>query len=115
MAEYYNVDKTVETTLLELNISTSGDNLIIPAPGEKRRIVICDFELIDTTATAATVLLKSGSTIFRRLYFHNQGNGIAMVLSTYREWRLGKNEAFNINLPGALLHVGGLSYFIEIC
>lgn len=114
-AEYYNVQGTVETTEIELNIATSGDNLIIAAPGERRRIVICDIQLMNNTATGSTVLLKSGSTIFRRFLFQNQGNGIAVVLSTYREWRLGKNEALNINLSGALSHVGGLSYFIEIC
>jgi hypothetical protein len=30
-----------------------------------------------------------------------------------REWRLGTNEAFVMNLSGANAHGGGLSYYIE--
>lgn len=111
--EYYNVSGTVETTHVDLNISTSGDNEIIAEPGAGKRIVICDLEIINTTSTASTVLIKSGSTVIRRFLFQNQGNGVALVFSTYREWRLAANTALNINLSGALAHVGGLSYFIE--
>lgn len=100
-------------TLANISINTSGDNTIIAAPGAGLRIVISELTLINESSTATTVLLKSGSTIFHRMLFQNQGNGALFPLAKDREWRLGANEAFVINLSGANAHGGGVSYIIE--
>lgn len=113
MPSFRGSDRAIATTQVNISISTGGDNSIISTPGAGKRIVICDFQLINESSTATTSLLKSGSTTFRRYLFQNQGNGVALVFDFGREWRLGTNEAFIINLSGANAHGGGLSYYIE--
>lgn len=112
-AALYNVNGPVDLIQNSISISSSGDNTLVAAPGAGLRLVICDFELINETSTASTVLLKFGGTTVRRFLFQNQGNGIALAFSTHREWRLPANTALVANLSGALAHGGGLSYFLE--
>lgn len=113
MPSYRGGDRAIATTQVYINNNTSGDTTLVAAPGAGKRLVICDIEIVNESSTATTTILKSGSTNLRRYLLQNQGNGVAMVFDAGREWRLGTNEAFVMNLSGANAHGGGLSYYIE--
>jgi hypothetical protein len=81
--------------------AASGDNALIAAPGASTRIVVSAFTIQNESATATTMVLKSGSTAKFRWLGHNQGDGLVMAFPPGREWRLGTNEALNLNLDGA--------------
>lgn len=117
MTSFRSADSTIATTQVDINISTSGANSIIAAPGAGKRIVLCDFTYMNTSATATTSLLQSGTTTFRRYKFAAASDsaiaGVDRTMERGREWRLGTNEAFVIDLSGANAHIGGCSYFVE--
>jgi hypothetical protein len=102
------VDGSVTTTPAAVTITnvtnttaTSGDNTIVAAPGSGQRLRLHMLKIQLEAATATTVLLKSGSTTFDRVYCAAAGDGMIVVYPVGREQLLGTNEALVINLSGA--------------
>lgn len=81
--------------------ASSGDNTIIAAPGSGQRLRLHKVQIQLEAATATTVLIKSGSTTFDRLYCAAAGDGKIDVYPVGREKALGTNEALVFNLSGA--------------
>lgn len=102
------VDGSVTTTPAAVTITnvtnttaTSGDNTVVAAPGSGQRLRLHMLQVQLEAATATTVLFKSGSTTFDRVYCAAAGDGKIVVYPVGREQALGTNEAFVINLSGA--------------
>ena len=81
--------------------TVSGDNALIAAPGAGVRIVVSAVTIQNESATPTTMVLKSGSTAKFRWLEQAQGDGLVLNFAPGREWRLGTNEALNLNLSGA--------------
>ncbi len=89
-----------------LDISTSGDNAVIPAPTDGY-IAIDHINLLPTTAV--TVTFKSGSTAITGAYPLDAKQPMTLENAHHKEegvMRCARNEAFNINLLSAV-QVGG--------
>ena len=97
----------------DINISTSGDNTIISAPGNGKYIAI-DF-LAFLPNTAATVQLKDGSTNYGGALSLSANQGFILENSMMNEHgvvTLSNNSAFVINLSGAIQVSGFCRYRI---
>lgn len=92
----------------DINISTAGDNTIIAAPGDGKYLAIDFVSFIPTLAVS--VQFKTGST--------NYGGPLPLAAQQALTWEnsegsqdgritCGNNEAFVINLGGAV-QVGGV-------
>ena len=92
----------------DINISTSGDNIIIPAPGNGSYIMIDFISLLPLTGV--TVQFKDGS--------NNYGGPLPLAAQQALTWEnamrnehgiitCGNNNAFTINLNGNV-QVGGV-------
>lgn len=93
--------------------SASGNNELIAAPGATRRLVIIDIVVQNESATETTVLLKSGSTTQWRGKLV-AGAALSMSFQRGQEWRLGANEALNLDLGGANSHGYSVRYMTEL-
>jgi hypothetical protein len=94
--------------------AASGDNELVAAPGENQRIVVTAFVIQNTTATATTLILRSGTTSNAwRVLAQNQGDGLALFLGPLAAWRLNNNEALNLNLSGANTAGYTVQYYVE--
>jgi len=97
----------------QIDISTLGDNAVIAAPGAGQRLVIVSYSIQNVSATATTVILKSGTTERDKFKF-GEREGISWTSPRPEtDWALGENEAFNVNLDGANQHTGHVSYRTE--
>lgn len=99
-------------TELPLEISTSGDNTVIAAPGAGNRIIIYHINYL--TRGAVNVRLLSGANDLSGLYTWQsaQGGGFAFDGSTVGGLPLNENEAFIINLSAAVGIDGFILYAI---
>jgi len=104
------VDTITTTAATHAN---SGDNTVIAAPAAGNRLVIKAIVVQNESATATTILLKSGSNTKRRALLQNQGDGVAWVFGRGDEWRLGTAEALVLNLSGANSHGVTVDYLTE--
>jgi len=96
-------------------VSAAGDNVVIPAPGLGRRIVLVYALVQNTTANATTLALfqnTSASPFFRWL-LQTTGNGVEWIAVLGREGRMGENNAVGIWLSGANACNVNLYYFVE--
>ena len=95
--------------------SSSGANTLIAAPGAGYRLKLLSVTLQKeaTDATVLTVLLKRGSTTFRRIVLVAQGDGYDRTWPVGRERRLGENEALVVDLSSALTLGYSIEYEIE--
>lgn len=92
----------------DINVSTSGDQTIIAAPGDGKYIAI-DFLMIVNT-TAQTLQLKEGTTNYGGPLPLGSLGTLVLENSMRNEHgviTLGNNKAFTLNL-GASTQVGGL-------
>lgn len=93
--------------------NASGDNELIPAPGPFARLVIVSFCIQNESLLPTTMILKDGSTAFRRILGQNQGDGVAVTYNPGREKRLTENAALNLNLSGSNACGYSVDYFVE--
>lgn len=93
--------------------AAAGDNELIAAPGANTRLVVSAIMAQNESATATTILLKSGANTKRRALLQSQGDGVAWQFPAGREWKLGANEALNLNLSGANSHGYTVDYYTE--
>lgn len=97
-----------------INISASGDNIIIPAPtGTSEFVVIDHINLVPSSAV--TLTLKSGGTNLSGGYALTANQGFVLENSYQDETGLitcAENEAFIINLGGAVQVSGFVRYRI---
>lgn len=98
-----------------INISTSGDNTIIAAPGAGKRIYIDHLNLL--SAGTSTVTLKNGAaTALSGAYAMTTGAGLALDNAPVLEHGIlecSDNIAFIINLGSAVSMQGFVRYRIE--
>jgi hypothetical protein len=97
-----------------IDISTSGDNTIISAPaGTSEFLVIDHINLVPNSAVS--IILKTGSTSLSGTYSLTANQGFVLENSYQDQDGLltcGKNEAFIINLSGAVQVSGFVKYRI---
>lgn len=96
-----------------INITTSGDNTIIAAQGEGTYIAIDHINFIATTSVGLT--FKSGSTSLSGAYPLDTKQAVALDNAMCAEKGIitcGNNEAFIINLDGAVQVSGFIRYRI---
>lgn len=79
-------------------ISTSGDNVILAAPGTTFQHVVEDFMLQNKTGVAMTALVKFGSVSIP-VDLPAYGDGLVYV--PRRAWELGANNPLVVNLSSA--------------
>lgn len=90
-----------------INISTSGDNDVIAAPGAGKYIAVDHLNLIPTTTV--TVTFKSATTSISGPYPLDAKQTISLDNAMQAQKGVitcADNEAFNVNLGGAV-QVGG--------
>lgn len=92
--------------------ASSGDNSLVAAPGATFRIVVKDIIVQNESVTATTVKLRSATTDKWRGVL-DQYRTLALSFPAGDEWRLGANEALQVNLSGANSHGYSVRYFIE--
>ena len=89
------------TTIVNTTASTTGDNQIVAAPGAGNRIIVLAFVMQNESATPTTMILRSAATSNGwRFLGQNQGDGLSKDFALARPWKLGTNEALNLNLDG---------------
>jgi hypothetical protein len=96
-----------------VSCAASGDNTIIAAPGAGKQLVIDHLNFIVTSAVAVT--FKSGSTSLSGAYPFDTKQAIALDNAMQAEKGVitcGVNEAFIINLGGAVQVSGFVRYRI---
>lgn len=99
-------------------VSAAGDNVLIPAPGLGRRIVLTYALIQNTTGTPVTVRLFQGPALVRSFFrwlLQTQGQGVEWIAVLGREARMTANTAVGINLSAALACNVNLYYFVEDC
>jgi hypothetical protein len=96
-------------------VQTAGDNVLIPAPGRGRRIVLVYALIQNTTANATTVRLfqNTGADVFFRWLLNTTGSILEWIAVLGREGRMGENNSVGINLSGANAINVNLYYFVE--
>lgn len=104
------------TLYVSIAISASGDQIIL-AGQSQQAIEIYYLELQNTSASAATVILKDGANPINGGGFWLAAHGsyvfdppVADAAQERRYLRLGKGNAFVINVGAALNHNGFLIY-----
>jgi hypothetical protein len=102
------------TTVINTTKSATGDNEIVAAPGADVRIVVLSFLMQNESSTATTMILRSAATTNGWRYLgQSQGDSLSMVFSLARPWKLGTNEALNLNLDGANSCGMSVAYYTE--
>lgn len=98
-------------------VSTSGDNVLIPAPGLGRRIVLVYALIQNKTANSTDIKLfqNASANDFFNWTLPTTGNGVEWIAVLGREARMGENNSVGINLSGANAHNVNLYYFVEDC
>lgn len=103
----------ISTTLYE-NVSTSGDNIVVAAPGAGHNILVTSFTIQNESAVATQMIIHSGSTTNGwRWLCQAQGSGLSKDFPCNDPWRLGNNENLNVTLFGANLCSVSVKYFTE--
>lgn len=96
-------------TVVKIEASSAGNNTIIAAPGNGFRLVIWHFNFL--TRGAVNIRLLSGATELSGLYNFGDDMGMAFDASgTGGPIPCGNNEAFIINLSGAVAIDGFVLY-----
>lgn len=99
-------------TYLSGTKASSGNNEVVAAPGAGYRLVVKELVIQNESSTETTVILKSASTsIWRGKLAANAS--LALSFATGEEWRLGTNEALNLDLSGANSHGYSGRYYTE--
>lgn len=93
--------------------SSSGNNEVVATPGAGKRLVVKDLLVQNESSTDTTVLLKSGSTTKWRAVLAGKAS-ISLSFDRGDEWRLGINEALNLDLSGANSHGYSIRYTTEL-
>jgi hypothetical protein len=89
--------------------STSGDNIIIAAPGEGKAIDLITWSWWNKTNTETSVILKSASIANIDNYITDKlGNGKLFTIPGGFKVQLAENEALVLNLSAANEH----GYFV---
>lgn len=104
---------TKTITVVANTFASAGDNTIVGAPAAGNRLVVSSIVVQNESATATTILLKSGANTKRRALLQSQGDGVAWAFAPGREWRLGEAEALVLNLSGANSHGVTVDYWSE--
>lgn len=99
--------------MASINISSSGDNTIIAAPGDGKYLAIDFIAMMPTSAVS--VQLKSGTTNYGGPYPLDAKQSFTIENAVHYQGgviKCGNNEAFVINLNGAVQVGGFLRYRI---
>jgi hypothetical protein len=95
----------------DISISSSGDSTTIPAPGDGKYLAIDHINFV--TAGAVTVQFKTGSTNYGGAYPLTTNQAVTLENAYQGEDGIitcGNNEAFVINLGGAVQVSGFVRY-----
>jgi hypothetical protein len=96
-------------------VNSSGDNVILPAPGSGSRYVIRSFVIQDESATPAVLRLVDGSNGKGWRYLaQNQGDHLAMTFSPDSEWIITDNAQVKLNLSTSESCGYTLHYYEEL-
>jgi hypothetical protein len=96
--------------VLRINTASSGDTELVPAVADKATKV---YGLRLSVAGAVIVSIKRGSTVLEVFNFAAAGTMAPLVLRDSPYYQTGTNEAFNINLSGAVQCNGVLEYSVS--
>lgn len=107
------VGKPVTLTDLTATINTINDNTIVAAPGAGLRIVVHELTIQQASATATTIIVKSGTTSKRTIPCLSQIDGFCFAPESGKEMRCGANEALILNLSVAQNVTYTLRYTVE--
>lgn len=100
---------TFESGSKYATLAASGDTSIVAAPGAGKRIYIKEFQVQSEAAVELVILLKSGTTAFRRFILPSKGDGVSMSYDSINGKYLAENVAFVINLSAA----DTINYYLE--
>ena len=113
LASVASAGKTVQQfTHLSGTKASSGNNEVVAAPGAGNRLVVKNIIVQNESTTETTIKLKSASAEHWRAELVG-GDSLALHFAQGDEWRLGENEALNLDLGGANSHGYSLRYFTE--
>lgn len=98
---------------IAINVATSGDQEIIPAPGAGKYLAI-DFITINPDGGAQTLIFKTATTeLFRFALNDNQPLTFENAIQHPKGViTIGSNQAFNINLSASTAITGFIRYRI---
>ena len=92
--------------LVSGQISSSGDNELIAAPGAGKRLVIHEFHIVNEDSSAVTVLVRQADKTSEAFRAHLAAAGDAFSWEDKGnfddEWHLDLNTALEANLDGAI-------------
>ena len=92
---------------------TTGDNVILAAPGAGKLLCIKLLSVQNATETAAAAIIKEGDTDKFTMYNATQGSGIMLDLDPGFEWRLPVNTALYLALSADVNHYVNVWYWTE--
>ena len=95
------------------HINTSGDNVLIPAPGSERRIVVCYLSNQNNTIQDTTIITLAGATPIDTLLLNSDVPGRVLMLNSEDAWYLPENTALIQNLSAANDVLYTVRYYIE--
>jgi len=104
--------QTIVVPDLDVNISSSGDNIVIPAIADKKIYV---WKLFVIGNAAVNLKMRDGTTDLNAFAFPltGQGSSITFFYDLVPYWRTSKGNAFQINLSGAVQVTGRIYYTYE--
>lgn len=105
-------DNGVSWTVGTDDFDSSGDNTIISAPGEGRRLRVKYLVVQNVSTTDTTALIKWGSSTEHDFLLAGK-LGVTIVGDLGNEWRLPANTALIVNLSGGNAHKANFQYTIE--
>ena len=101
----------LKAELIATQISSSGDNTILSAPGAGREYVLASLQIQNASSSDTTALVKSGATTKLAVVMPSKGDGLVKELEPC--WRYGDNAAVVVNLSGANAVWVQATYWIE--
>lgn len=93
-------------------ISSSGDTIVIVAPGTSISIHITSLIIQLEGTTATTVLIKDGISTKKRILLQNQGDAFFKDWTAGQEFKLAASTAFILNLSGANTIGYSIEYYL---
>jgi len=95
-----------------INCASNGNNVIIPSPGTKKRIVVYGYMLVPDNDVAVT--WRSGATTNKSGAMNLLANiPLSCGFSDTRMFACGENESLVLHLSGAVGVRGHLVYALE--
>lgn len=96
-------------------INQNGNNNLIPAPGDNRRIVLTAVMLQNRSSTATLIKLLDGASgaQIEGVWCQNQGDGLAWIYPPDARPKLSVNTALVANLSGANSCGVTIHYYVE--